>query len=256
MSVFSSYKHVAVVHFTPVFALGADCRPDGYNRLDVHFLELVAHGLRVGPVLGVKLEVALLCPVEEVDDDSVNRDTAALVLSCDFQEYVLRLIAALALPEAGSPLGHHWAVACKIGIGCHDILGGVSYEYDKVRLISAVRYPHGVVKGGFASTGSGVVPKEAVAERGVVNGDYRLRVVVNKLSGRSLTVKGVLLLLTESVNVLAVVGVEGEPDTVVVALCVEVSHAVVAVIFSAEYLFALAEEGEFSAPIVGGGYFY
>src|SRR5699024_6690514 len=149
-------------------ALWADCRPDGYNRLDIHFLELVAHGFRVGPVFGVKLEVALLCPVEEVDDDSVYRDAAALVLSCYVHKYVLRFVAALALPEAGSPLGHHWAVACKIGVGCHDVLWGVSDKYYKVRLISAVRYPHGVVKGGFASTGSWVVPKEAVAQRGIV----------------------------------------------------------------------------------------
>ena len=252
LTVFRSHKHVAVVHLVPVFALGAYRRPHRHDRLNSHFFKFVAHGLGIGPVLGVKLEVALLRPVEEVYYNRVYRYSTALVLPCHVQKYVLRLVAALALPESRRPLGHHGAVAGEVCVCFHYVLGRVADKNYEVRLICAVRNPHGVVKCRFASSGSGVVPKESVSQRGIVEGDDRLCVVVNKLGRCALAVERILLLLTESVNVLAVVCVENVPYAVVVALGVHVTHDVVAVVFGGEYLLALAHEAKLAAPVVCG----
>ena len=162
LSVFGADKHIAVVHLPPVFALGADVRPYRHDRLYAHLFELIHHCFGVWPVLGVEFKVALFRPVEEVDDDCVYRYPAALVLPRDVQKDILRLIPAL--PEAGSPAGHHRSVAGEVGIGAHDIARRVPDEYQIVRLISAVRNPHDVVEGSLAPSGSGVVPQEAVAE--------------------------------------------------------------------------------------------
>ena len=71
---------------------------------------------RVGPGHGIELPVAHLRPVEEVDDDDGERQAAALVLAGHRQQLVLRVIAQLALPEAGCPLGQQWSVAGGVNV--------------------------------------------------------------------------------------------------------------------------------------------
>ena len=57
------------VHLVVIFAVRVYGGPDRDHKLDTERAQFVHHGLRVGPLCGVELPLALAGPMEEVDDD-------------------------------------------------------------------------------------------------------------------------------------------------------------------------------------------
>ena len=93
LSVLGSNKHIAVFHHFPVAAVWIDSRPYRHNRLDTHSFKIITHRLRVGPVFGVELPVALLRPMEKVDNYCIYRYAFRFVSAGDLQYLVLAFIS-------------------------------------------------------------------------------------------------------------------------------------------------------------------
>ena len=74
-----------------------------------------------------------------------------------------------------------------------------------------------------------------------------------KLGRGALAVKSILLLLTKTVDMFAVVGVEGVANAVIVPLGVKIAHGIVAVVLGGKNYSALALEDKLTAPVVGCG---
>ncbi len=82
-------------------------RPDRYHQFDPHLLQFPYHPLGIRPVIQIEFPFSLLWPVEEINDDQIDRKISAFVLPCHFKQFLLCLIAEFALPEAEPILRHH-----------------------------------------------------------------------------------------------------------------------------------------------------
>ena len=79
-------------------------------------MKLLHHGFRIREILRIETPVALVRPVEIIDDNHRDRKPAALVLSGNRKKLFLSLIAQLALPESGSIGRHFRCLSDDIGI--------------------------------------------------------------------------------------------------------------------------------------------
>ena len=199
-------EEALLVHLPEVLALERDLRPDGDHQLHAHGLELLDHGLGIGPELLVKAEVAHVRPVEEVHDDHVHGDAAAVVLARDVQELLLVPIAQLALPEAQAVLGHLGRVADGVGVLALDVAGGVAGADPVVHLLGALGGPLHEVAAKARPADGGIVPEEAVALVGEHKGHARLGIALGQLKRGVLDVEHVLLVLAHAVELFPVVG--------------------------------------------------
>ena len=171
-------------------------------------MQFVGHGLRVGPELCVEAEIAHQRPMEEVDDDQVDRDVAALELAGGLKQLLLVPVAQLALPEAQAPLRHDGRVAGGVGVLALDLRRGVAGGDPVVDLVAGRCLP---LRAGFGERGAAdrrIVPQEAVALRGDDERHRHLRVAVSQFQGRALEVHDGLLVFAHAVQVFMRVGVE------------------------------------------------
>ena len=236
--------------------------PDGDHELCAHVVELLDHGIGVRPAGGIELPVALAGPVEEVDDDHVQRDAAALVLARDGEDLVLGAVAQLALPEAHDVLAHHRRAAGDGGVVLLNLLRGVAGGDPVVHLAGGVGDPLGAVEAERHAAQRRVVPQKAVAAGGEQEGDRGLGVALRQLQRQALAVELLFLVLAKAVEPFAVVGLKEGRDPPVPAddrlkearLVVE-RHAVfrkvaaVAPVFAGELLSLLVVEGEVSVAV-------
>ena len=109
-------QQVLLLEAREVLRFEGDLRPDRDHEFDPELGELGDHR-RVRPELVLEPVVAHLWPVEEVGDDDVQRQAAALVLARDLEELLLVPVAELALPVAEAVLGHHRRVPGGVGVG-------------------------------------------------------------------------------------------------------------------------------------------
>ena len=165
LTVFCPHQHIGLAHSPVIFAFGIDGGPDGHNGLDSHFLQLLAHGRRVRPIFRVKLPLALLRPVEIVDDNGGDGNSSALVLPGHLQKLLLAFIPQLTLPEAGSPVRKPGGISGEIAVNLHYICRLIPCKHKVIDLISAFRAPQRVISGGLTPSRGGIVPEKAVAQR-------------------------------------------------------------------------------------------
>ena len=206
-----------LAHGAEVFAALVHRRPYGYHRLNAHIPQFLHHALGVGPFVGLKLEVALLCPVEEVDDDHVHGQAPALVLPGHGEDFLLGAVAQLALPVAHAELGHHGGASRGGGILALNFGGGVPGRDEIVQLAGAAGLPLGHVgaKGGRAD--GRVVPQKAIAPAGHKEGHAGLAVAVGQFQGGALLVQVPILILAHTEDLLIVIGLEAGGQLIGVA---------------------------------------
>ena len=209
-------EEIALLHLAVVDGISVDGRPDGDHQLHAHLVKLLRHCLRVGPIALVELPVALLRPVEEVDDDDVHGDVAAVIFARDGKQLFLRLIAQLALPEAEAVFGHHRGLAHDFHVRSQDVGRGVARRDPIVDLLGGAGGEFGVVGAERRPAHRRVVPEEPVAVRREQEGDARLRVFLFELERGALQIKGGLLILPHAEE-LFVVGLEAHAEGVVVS---------------------------------------
>ena len=196
--------------------ISIDGRPDGDHQLHAHALELFRHRFGVGPIALVELPVALLRPVEKVDDDDVHGNVAAVIFARDGKQFFLRLIAQLALPEAESVFGHHRGLAHDFHVRSQDVGRGVARRDPIVDLFGGAGCEFGVVGAERRPAHRRVVPEEPVAVRREQKGDARLCVLLFEFERGALQIEGGLLILPHAEE-LFVVGLEPHAEGVVVS---------------------------------------
>ena len=211
---FGAHEQVVLLHGVEVLGLRRDLRPDGDHELDTEVVELVGHGPGVGPELLVEAEVAHLGPVEEVRDDHVQRQAAALVLAGHLEQLLLVPVAQLALPETEAVLRHHRGVAGRVRVRRRDLGGGVARGHPVVELFRGLGEPLGAVHGEGGAPDRGVVPEESIPRAGHHERDAGLGVAVGELERAALDVEDVLLVLAHPVELFGGVGLErrGDPE--------------------------------------------
>ena len=117
----TAHEQPPPVHLSVVDAVGVHSGPNGNHELDSQLAELVNHRLRVRPLGGIKSPLALTGPMEVIDDDDGERESATLVLARDLEKLVLGPVTELALPEARSPLRQHGGKPGHLGIAADDL---------------------------------------------------------------------------------------------------------------------------------------
>jgi hypothetical protein len=194
----------ALLHGLVVLGERGHRRPHAHHQLDAQFGELPLHRRRVRPLRRVELPLAQVRPVEEVADDDVDRQAAALVLPCDGEEFVLSAVAQLALPEAGGPLGKHRRAA---GGGAVSALGvgRVARGDPVVDLPGRVRHPARAVSRELDAADGRAVPQEGVAAAGGEDRDGHLGVALHQVEDGVLLGEQPVLVLPEAEQLLALV---------------------------------------------------
>ena len=138
--------------------------PHRHHQLHTHGVQLVAHGLHVRPILGVKAPVALMRPVEEVRDHHAHWHTAAVILARHVQQLFLRLIAKLALPEAEGEIRHHGHAARGGGIELLKARGRIAAADPVIHLAGGLGLPFSYVTGECDAAYGRIIPEHAVAK--------------------------------------------------------------------------------------------
>ena len=201
-------------HLGVVLAGRVDRGPDRDHQLHAELVQLLDHGLGVGPLLGVELPVPLQRPVEVVDDDHRQRQPAPLVLARDAEQLILGLVAQLALPEAGRPLRQHRRAAGRLAVLAQDARGSGCGRDPVVPLPAGFGDPPGDGPAQLDTADAGVVPQQAVAPAGDQERDRHLGVALRQLDDGALLVEPAVLVLAQAVEALVVMRLEQHLEVV------------------------------------------
>jgi hypothetical protein len=79
--------------------MSIDGWPYGHHEFDPHAFELRHHRRRIWPIGRIEFVLTLQGPVEEIGNDDIGWQPAALVLTSHREQFLLRLVTQFALPE-------------------------------------------------------------------------------------------------------------------------------------------------------------
>ena len=207
-------EQAQVVHLGVVVARRVDRRPDRHHQLHAEPVEFGDHAGRVRPFLGVEPPVALPGPVEVVDDDHRQGQSAPLVLACHVEQLVLGPVPELALPEPRRPFRQHGRPPGDRRVPANDVRGHRRGRHPVVPLAGRLGHPAGGGGAEFDPADGRVVPQESVAGAGQQEGDADLGVELDQLDHGALLVELSVLMLAEAVAPLAVARGEQHLDAV------------------------------------------
>ncbi len=121
-----------------------------------------------------------------------------------FEKLLLRLVAQLALPEPGRPVGERRGVPGGVGVVLHDLGVGVPGGDEVVDLPAAVGHPARPVVAELDPAQRRVVPQESVALAGDDEGHHGLDVPLVEVDHAALQVEAAGRVLAHAVEALAV----------------------------------------------------
>ena len=153
-------------HFRVIFRFFINSGPHRYHEFNAHVVQLCDHSFRVWPVSRIKAPITLLEPVEIIHYDHINGQATPLILPCDLQKLVLRLIAEFALPEAKPIFRHHRHGSGHSRIALHDLLWAVSSNDPIVENIRRIGFKARQVLSKYRTANRRVVPQQAISEAG------------------------------------------------------------------------------------------
>ena len=201
--------------------------------------------------------------MEEIDDDQVQRQAPALVFPRHGEKLLLGLVTELALPEAQAVFGHHGYGAGDRGVGGFDLPGCVPGHKPVIQPLGGIGLEAHHVFAQHGPAHGGVVPQEAVPQRGEEEGNRNLGVALGQLQIRTLQIQIGLLVLAHAVELLfRVEGLKAGGEAVVAAgngfefpglhldgaaIGIEGVPAV-AVVFLQKYFAGLVVSGQLAAP--------
>ena len=193
-----------VHHLREVLALSVHRRPDGDNNLDAHRMKLIHHRLRIRPVGFVKLPVSLKRPVEEVDDNHIDRKALFLVFPCNRQNLLLRAVAKLALPQSHEIFRKHGRTSGYRRIFFQDFLRRISCRNPVIHLPGCRCLPLCIVLSKGDTTNCRIIPEEPIAHGRNFKRYCNLRVSLLQTQNTALQIQIGLLILAHSVNLLLI----------------------------------------------------
>jgi hypothetical protein len=97
-------QHVEIARFP------LETRPDADDRAHAHRLELIVHPLGIGEIGAVDVELAHARPVEPVKHHHIERQLALAIALRNVEQFLLALVARLALDQAEGGLGRQGVV--------------------------------------------------------------------------------------------------------------------------------------------------
>ncbi len=147
-------------------------------------------------------------PVEEVAHDGAQRQPAPLVLPCHVEEFVLGAVAQLALPEARRPLRQHRRTSRHRAVAPLGV-GRLPGRDPVVDLPGRIRHPARPVARQLHPPDRRAVPQQGVTAAGGEHRHGHLGVALHQIQHDTLLVEQTVLVLTEPVQLLVLVG--GEP---------------------------------------------
>ncbi len=163
-------------------------------------MQVVDHALGIG-VLGVEDVLALAVPPEPVLHNVVDGDAQLAVFVRDAEQFVLRLVAVLALPEAVGPLAEHGGRASELAIAGDDAVEAGAVEEVVVDGVGDFGADvEGVLETVVEAAARGVVPEQAVAHAGEHERHGDAGVVLREVDGLAAIIPHAGLVLSQSVD--------------------------------------------------------
>src|ERR1019366_6806294 len=173
-------EEIAALQFGKIFAVGIHRRPHGNHDLDAEQFEFAHHRGRIRPARRVELPFAHFRPVEIINHDDGHRQAAPLVFARDSEQFVLRLVAELALPETRRPLRQHWGAPGQIRVTLHDARIAVAGRDDVINQARGVGDPTCLRASQFNAAHAGIVPEQTVATTGDKKRNRDLRIAMRE----------------------------------------------------------------------------
>src|SRR5205823_6637803 len=124
-----------------------------------------------------------------------KRQATLLVCACHRQEFLLRPIAQLTLPEARCPFRKYRGMAGCIGVMFHNFGGGSASGDPVIELRRRFGHPARLVVAQFNPTDRRVEPEEAIASTGEQKGNRHLSIPLDQVDGAALLVESSVLVL-------------------------------------------------------------
>ena len=200
-----------LVHLLPGLRVRVDRRPDRHHQLDTHAAQLGDHPCRVRPVCRFEAPLALLRPVEEVDDDAGQRQATPVVLACHGKQLLLVVVSQLALPEATGPGRERRRAARGLCVAVQQF-GRSSRTDPVVELVRGLGHPTGQRVAELGAPDGRAVPEKAIATAADHPRDVDLAIALQQLEHAALLVEQPMLALAHAVEPLVRCGLEGGLD--------------------------------------------
>ena len=193
-------EEAAFVHLVVNFRAGIEERPDGKHDVEIFAVQFVHHRLGIG-ILVVECEVAVFDPPEPVLHDVVYRDVEFAIFPCHVQQFLLRLVAVFALPEAVRPLAEHRGLARQLAVGGDDFVEAGAVEEIIVDRVGHFRAQvERVGKAIVKPAARRIVPEDSVPVAGKKHGDGDIGVVLGDLYVLAHVVPHARLVLAQAVE--------------------------------------------------------
>src|ERR1700722_20172027 len=168
--------------------------------MKVLMVELINHRFWVGIVL-VKHEFALAIPPEPVLHDVVDRNVQFTVLARHAENFVLRFVAILALPETVGPLAEHRRLPGKLAIASNHLVEFRTVKEVVVDDVSNFRTDVQIIgKSVVESAARVIVPEDSVAVAGHQKWNGNASVVLRNVDRVATIVPDARLMLAKSIQ--------------------------------------------------------
>ena len=175
-------------------------RPDRNHQVEVLGVKLVDHGFRIKIVL-VKDEFSLAVPPEPVLHDVVDGDVQIAILLGDSQDFVLRFVAVLALPESVGPFAEHGSLSGQLAVSGDDLVELGSVEKVVVDNVGHFRTDVQIICEPVVEPAARhVVPEDPVAFARYHQRDGDVAVVLNDVDRLAAIIPHAGLVLSEAIE--------------------------------------------------------
>ena len=187
---------------------GHKARPDADHRLKAHLVQLLVHPRRIGPKLGVKVELPHLRVIEPVHHQHVGRQMAVAILLRHIQQFLLTRVPLLALDVSESRLGRQVRRPGQLLVAREDLIRRRAGNHKERNPVAHLRGPPRLlVEARFDGCFGGVVPQQPVAfvsqQKGHTEALPRRRVIIRPaMHHMAAMVEEALLVLPQAVIML------------------------------------------------------
>ncbi len=146
--------------------------------------------------------------MEKVNDDDRKGQFSPFILSRNREQFILGRIAKFALPETRCPFRQHGDMPSSISIVGHDLAWSITDCDPIINLGGSLCHP---ASGGcteFHAAYGGIIPQKAIASGRKQKGYRDLSITLDEVNDAALLVKSAVLMLSEAINMLTIIGRE------------------------------------------------
>ena len=216
-AVFCLDEKTLLAHLLEVLTAPVDLGPHGYHKFHSVRAQFFRHGLGIREEMLIKTVVSAPRPVIIVNHKHIHRNAPAVIFSGNRQYLFLVMVAQFALPEAQSAFRHHGSAPCHLAVLGFDLSGSVACCDPVIHFFGAVSPPLCHIFAKRDTADGGIVPEEAVAFAGYIEGDGCLGVSVGQFNIAAFQIQDILLILAHAVYFFILVGLKADLQTVIAA---------------------------------------